>query len=199
MTASEWRYCLRVARVTASGTVWSLPPVMSSSGPRFSFSVATFAGECGSKFAEAASKSGRPGAGMVQCSKSSSDSFSETALANANRNCSAVSETARCRLAGFLNTGSVARSADSGTGSTPLIWAASMATAATPSPRPSSFWAIIPPNECPTRMGAAGRVAMIDAKCSVTSSMPWSPICSALAREASTVSLSPGQPGASGS
>jgi hypothetical protein len=36
-------------------------------------------------------------------------------------NCSAVRETALCLLAGFLNTGSVECSVDSGSGSTPLI------------------------------------------------------------------------------
>ena len=66
VTASECRYCLSVARVTASGTVWSLPPVISSSGPRTSLAVSTLAGECGSKLAAAASNSGLPGAGIVQ-------------------------------------------------------------------------------------------------------------------------------------
>jgi hypothetical protein len=102
-------------------------------------------------------------------------------------------------LAGFLNTGSVARSADSGTGSTPLIWAASIATAARARSCPSSFWAIMPPNECPTRIGADGRVSMMAAKCATTSSMPWSPIASGSCRDASTVAPSPGQPGACGS
>ena len=96
---------------------------------------------------EAASNSGRPGAGIVHRSYSSSDSARLIALPNAYRNCSAVSVTALCRFAGFLNTGSVARSADSGTGSTPLIWAASIATAAAARSWPSSFCAIIPPNE----------------------------------------------------
>jgi hypothetical protein len=82
-------------------------------------------------------------------------------LPNANRNCSAVSETARCRLPGFLNTGSVARNADSGNGSTPLICAASIAIAATARSRPSSFWAIMPPKECPIRIGLAPSPSMI--------------------------------------
>ena len=66
--ASECRYCLSVALVTASGTVWSRPPVISSSGPRAALSVSTLAGECGLKLAAAASNSGLPGAGIVHCS-----------------------------------------------------------------------------------------------------------------------------------
>ena len=82
-------------------------------------------------------------------------------MPNAYRNCSAVSETARCLLAGFLNTGKVARSDDSGSGSTPLIWAASIATAAAARSWPSSFWAIMPPKECPIRIGFASSPSMI--------------------------------------
>ena len=85
------------------------------------------------------------------------------ALPNAYRNCSAVSDTARCLFAGFLNTGSVARSADSGSGSTPLICAASIATAAAARSWPSSFCAIMPPKECPTRIGLVSRRSMMPA------------------------------------
>ena len=83
MTASECRYCLKVARVTDSGTVWSRPPVISSSGPRPLLAVSTFAGECGSRFADAASNRGFPGAGIVQRACSASDSSSGIALPNA--------------------------------------------------------------------------------------------------------------------
>ena len=38
----------------ASGTVWSLPPMVSSSGPRSWLAVSTSAGECGEKAADAA-------------------------------------------------------------------------------------------------------------------------------------------------
>src|SRR6516164_3576937 len=65
VTASECRYCLRVDFVIASGTVWSLPPMVSSSGPRSSFAVLTSAGECGEKAAVAASNSGLAGEGIV--------------------------------------------------------------------------------------------------------------------------------------
>jgi hypothetical protein len=82
-------------------------------------------------------------------------------VAEPYRNCSAVSETARCLFAGFLNTGNVARSDDSGNGSTPLICAASIATAPTARSWPSSFCAIMPPKECPMRMGFTSRSAMI--------------------------------------
>ena len=64
----------------ASGTVWSWPPMISSSGPRPSLSVSTLAGECSEKFAAAASNSGLPGAGMAHRSNSASDSSSLTAL-----------------------------------------------------------------------------------------------------------------------
>ena len=62
----EWRYCFSVDWVTASGTVWSSTPEISSSGPRAALAVLTFACECGSKLAAAAWNSGRPGEGMVQ-------------------------------------------------------------------------------------------------------------------------------------
>jgi hypothetical protein len=76
------------------------------------------------------------------------------------RNRSVESDTARCSLAGLRNTGRVERSADSGSGSTPLIWAASMAIAASPRFWPSSFSAIMPPKEWPTRTGGCGRASM---------------------------------------
>ena len=111
-------------------------------------------------------------------------------------NCSAVSETALCRLAGFLNTGSVAVQRDSGSGSTPLIWAASIPIAAAAWSSPSSFSAISPPNEWPITIGRLGSDPMISAKCLVTSSMPWSAMLSGLALQSATVAPSPGQPGA---
>ena len=146
--------------MTDSGTVWSLPPVINRSGPPISLAVSTLAGEWGLKLAAAASNSGLPGAGIVHFSNSESDSSSEIALPNAYRNCSAVSETALWRLPGFLNTGRVARKAESGSGSTPLICASSIATAARARSWPSSFCAIIPPKEWPTRIGLLGKLAM---------------------------------------
>jgi len=97
-----------------------------------------------------------------------------------------------------LNTGSVARSADSGSGRTPLIWAASMPIAAAARSSPSSFSAIIPPKECPITMGLSSSPAMILAKWVVTSSMPWSAMASGSARDSATLAPSPGQPGAVG-
>jgi hypothetical protein len=55
--------------------------MMSGSGPRFSLRVFTLAGECSSKLAEAASNSGRPGAGIAHCSFSVFDSSSLIAFA----------------------------------------------------------------------------------------------------------------------
>src|ERR1700722_15468002 len=106
--AGEWRYCLRVDLVMASGTVWSLPPIVSKSGPRSGLSVSTLSGEWGERLGAAASKRGRPGDGTAHLSYSSLDSSSETALPKLKRNCSAVRETDLCLLAGFLNTGRVA-------------------------------------------------------------------------------------------
>src|SRR5262249_28676070 len=79
-TVSEWRrsgssrrsviagdlwYSLRVAWLTAGGTVWSRPPAVTSSGPRVLLPVSTWAGERGVKVAVAASNSGLPGDGMA--------------------------------------------------------------------------------------------------------------------------------------
>ena len=72
VTAAGCRYCLRVDFVMASGTVWSLPPMVSSSGPRSWFAVSTLSGECGEN--AAASDSGRAGDGIVHRSCKASDS-----------------------------------------------------------------------------------------------------------------------------
>src|SRR3954452_12751547 len=83
VTAAECRYLLHSAWVTEAGIVRSLPPAMSSSGPRISLAVSTVAGECGLKLAAAASHSGLPGDGIAHRSWSSSDSSRDTALPNA--------------------------------------------------------------------------------------------------------------------
>ena len=153
VTASEWRYCFSVARVTASGTVWSLPPVISSSGPRFSLPVSTLAGECGLKLAAAASNSGLPGAGIVQRSYSASDSSLGDGVAEGEPELLGGQGDRPVLVRRVLEHRQGGRSADSGSGSTPLICAASIATAATARSCPSSFWAIMPPNECPIRIG----------------------------------------------
>jgi hypothetical protein len=82
VTAPDPLYCFRVERVTAVGTVWSLPPPIRSRGPRSLLSVSTWAGEWVWKLALAASNSGFPGAGMDHCSYSSSDSSRGIALPN---------------------------------------------------------------------------------------------------------------------
>jgi hypothetical protein len=64
-------------------------------------------------------------------------------------------------LAGLLKAGKAARSAEIGSGSTPLIGAASIATPAAPRLLPISFSTIVPPNEWPIRMGGAESVPMI--------------------------------------
>jgi hypothetical protein len=108
---------------------------MSSSGPRFSLWVSTAAGELLAKLANAASNSGRPGDGIVQRSCSASDSAASSALPNPYRNCAAVRETARRRLAGLPRTGKAERSCTNGSGLTPLIGAGSLAVAADHAPR----------------------------------------------------------------
>ncbi len=80
-------------------------------------------------------------------------SSSLTALPKAYRNCANVSVTAFPRLAGLLSAGNAARSADSGSGSTPRNGAASTATVAADWPRPAMICAISPPNECPITAG----------------------------------------------
>jgi hypothetical protein len=60
---------------------------------------------------------------------------------------------------GFFRAGNATRSAERGTGSTPLIGAASIATPAAAKPSPSSFSTMRPPNECPMTIGLAGRLA----------------------------------------
>jgi len=62
-----------------------------------------------------------------------------------------------------LKTGSVERSANSGSDSTPLICAASIAIAAAPRSSPSSFSAIMPPKECPMMTGRVGSLSMMSA------------------------------------
>ena len=83
VTAGESLYCLSVDFVTASGTVWSSPPMTSSSGPRSGLPVSTLLGEWRWKLALAASKSGWPGAAIAHWSNKEFDSSSLTALPNA--------------------------------------------------------------------------------------------------------------------
>ena len=84
--------------------------------------VLTSVGACRVKLAAAASTTVVPGNRMVQVSHRTSDWARGMALPNAKWNWSDVKDTDRCRLAGFLNTGSVAHSEDNGSGSTPLIY-----------------------------------------------------------------------------
>ena len=94
--------------------MWSLPPAVISSGPRSGFFVSTLAGELPEKLAAAASKSGRPGEGIVHLSKRSFDSSSETALPKPYLNCFSFSETAFFLLAGLRRAMLATRSADGG-------------------------------------------------------------------------------------
>ena len=87
---------------------------------------------------------------------------------------------------------------DSGTGSTPLTGAGSIATAASASPRPSRIWAISPPNECPITIGLRSSAVITSAKWLATSPTPYPAIGAGFARVASTVSASPGHGGATG-
>jgi hypothetical protein len=56
-------------------------------------------------------------------------------------------------LAGLRQTTELTLADDSGTGSTPLTGAGSIATAASASPRPSRICATSPPNEWPITIG----------------------------------------------
>jgi hypothetical protein len=86
------------------------------------------------KLAAAAWNNGRAGDGMVHRSYSASESSGVSALPKPNRNSLAVNDTALCRLAGLPSAGNPARSWASGSGSTPLICAGSIATAAAATP-----------------------------------------------------------------
>jgi hypothetical protein len=80
VTACDFPYSFKIERVTLAGTVRSLPPAISSSGPRETLPGLTSAGDRGVRFAAATSNKGRPGDGTVQRSDSSSDSRSGSAL-----------------------------------------------------------------------------------------------------------------------
>jgi len=63
-------------------------------------------------------------------------------------------------LPGFFNATKAILSAEIGSGSTPLIGAASIPTPAMAWPSPSSLSASKPPKECPITIGRLGCVAM---------------------------------------
>ena len=129
--ASECRYCLRVALVTASGTVWSLPPVISSSGPR----VVVVGVDLGRRVRVEVG-----GGGLEQRLARRGDRPALVQLVGLLRR-DGVAE-GEAELLGGERDGPVlvgrvledragsTRSADSGSGSTPLICAASIAMAA---------------------------------------------------------------------
>jgi hypothetical protein len=71
-----------------------------------------------------------------------------------------VSDTAASMLPGFFNATKATVSAEIGSGSTPLIGAASIPTPAMAWPSPSSLSASKPPKECPITIGRLGCVAM---------------------------------------
>src|SRR5580700_10605286 len=146
MAGDLW-YSFRVAVLMAFGTVWSLPPAVTSRGPRVLLRVLTLVGDRGAKFATATSKSGLPGDGTFQWSYSSSDSRSGRAFPNPYRNSSLVSDTACLRLAGERSPIEATRNVERGRLSTPLMGPGSMATAAAARSWPSSRWAIRPPKE----------------------------------------------------
>ena len=163
VTAGECRYCLTVARLTASGTVWSLPPAVTSSGPRDALRVSTFAGELREKFAEAASNSGLPGRrdrpALVQLvrlllRRGVAEAVAELLLGQRDRALAVRRVPQRDRRDAQRRR----RQED-----TPLIGAGSIATAAAARSWPSSRWAISPPNEWPITIGFASS-ALIDAR-----------------------------------
>ena len=79
-------------------------------------------------FASALSQKMWPDAGMWYRSYSARDSSSLNVLVNAYCHCSNVNPTALWRLAGFLSTGNVALTCDSGTTLTPSVGAELIAT-----------------------------------------------------------------------
>src|ERR1700674_1483007 len=137
----------------AHGTVLSFSPEIIRSGPRAGFSVSTLSSVHGLMFAAAAWNSGAPEAGTAYVAYSSLASSSLTALANANRNWSYVSGTARLRFTGLLSTGQADFNAEIGSGRTPRNGAGWMATEAAARPRPATIWVSRPRNECPITAG----------------------------------------------
>ena len=144
----------------ASGTVWSLPPMVSSSGPRSSLFVSTLVSACGLKLALAAWNSGRAGEGIVHLSNSSPDSSSSDALPKPYWNCSLVSEIAASMLPGFFRAMNATRSAEMGSGQDTLDRRRVDRDAGHGVVSPSSFSTSSPPKECPTRIGLDGSFEM---------------------------------------
>ena len=201
VTAADFPYILKAARLTLSGIVRSTPPEMISSGARSDLCVSTAvaAPDFGVALASAAWNSGRPGPGIVHRSWSRADSSSGSALPKVLRNWPGVRLTARLRLAGLRSTGKAEASCAGGVRTTPRICAGSIAMPARPSPRSSSDITTRPPKECPIRTGGSGMASTSRAWESMTWSMPIPAWLSGCARASATVSGTPGHSGMTGS
>src|SRR5919107_1895535 len=113
-------------------------------------------------------------------------------------NCSSVSATVPLRLAGLRQTTEPTLAEDSGSGSTPLTGAGSIATAASASPRPTRICVIMPPNEWPITIGLRSSAVITSAKWLTTSATPYPAMGLGLALVSSMVAASPGHGGATG-
>ena len=154
---------LPVAVVIATGTVWSWPPAISSSGPRSLLRVSTAAGELRVKLARASSNKGLPGEGMVQWSNSSAEccalSWSRNRSGTGSRS---APRPFPGRQAGARRSRPPAAPAAAGI---PYALDGRRVNGHAPAARfcPSSLCTIRPPKECPITMGGALNPRMIPA------------------------------------
>lgn len=106
-----------------------------------------------------------------------------------------MNPTARCRFAGFFNAGNYDFTCDSGFTRTPSVGAESTTTAAAPSPRASSSWVSVPPNEWPMMIGGISTVSMTLARWSTVSGTVRLAMMSGFFRSSSTSISKPGYAG----
>jgi hypothetical protein len=111
---------------------------------------------------------------------------------NAYCHCSWVNPTARWRFAGFLSTGNVERTCDSGTARTPSVGAEQIATPAAPNPWSSRIWVNAPPAEWPIRIGGDGSAPTTSSRCPMILGTVSASIGAGSALSASTSASRPG-------
>jgi hypothetical protein len=100
-------------------------------------------------------------------------------------------------LAGFLSTGNVERTCDSGTALTPSVGAELIATPATPKSWSSRICVNTPPAECPMMIGGESSSPTTASRCSTICGTVSRSIGAGSALSASTSTSKPGYAGAS--
>jgi hypothetical protein len=103
-----------------------------------------------------------------------------------------VKPTALWRLAGFLSTGNVAFTCESGTTLTPSVGAELIATPAAPKPWSSRIWVKTPPAEWPIRIGGCSSAPTTFSRCSMICGTVTASIGVGSALSASTSTSNPG-------